>query len=69
LGVAYFLIVNFRFLPPYFGFAFFFVREAEQTSFVLEFQKRRRTVVSVFNLFHPDSGGREKTLPSPQLSF
>ena len=23
LGVAYFLIVYFRFLPPYFGFAFF----------------------------------------------
>jgi hypothetical protein len=41
----------------------------KQTSLVLEFQKRRRTVVSVFDLFHPDSGGREETLPSPQLSF
>jgi hypothetical protein len=60
LGVAYFLIVCFRFLPPYFGFAFFFVLEAE---------KRRRTIVSVFFLFRPDSGGREETLPPPQLSF
>jgi hypothetical protein len=29
LGVAYFLIVYFQFQPPYIGFAFFFVLEAE----------------------------------------
>jgi hypothetical protein len=67
LGVAYFHLAYFRFLPPYIGFAFFFILEAG--SFVQEFQKRRRTVVSVFVLFRPDSGGREETLLSPQLSF
>jgi len=29
--VAYFLIVYFQFQPPYIGFAFFFVLEAEST--------------------------------------
>jgi hypothetical protein len=49
--------------------ALLFLFFVEAKSFVLEFQKRRRTVVSVFHLFHPDSGGREETLLSPQLSF
>jgi len=32
LGVAYFLVDYFRFLPPYFGFAFLF-RSAKRTCF------------------------------------
>ena len=61
--MAYFLLAYFQFLPPYIGFAFFFILEAG--SFVQEFQKRRRTVVSVFIPFHPDSGVEKKLASAP----
>ena len=70
LGVAYFLIVYFQFQPPYIGFAFFFVPEAEPTLLNQLLLNQLRLGISKASAhscqrvssLRPSSGGRRRNV-------